>query len=109
MDFVIYWLIAMMYGINVEKMNLYIIVYAKFDGNQLNIKVKNSRSRKRRINKLGNKYLTSKNNKSTHGYGLQVIESIAKKYDGKMMISYGDGWFCNEVANLKTMEEPMNI
>ncbi len=30
----------MMYGINVEKMNLYIIVYAKFDGNQLNIKVK---------------------------------------------------------------------
>lgn len=41
----------------------------------------------------GNSYLTSKNDKASHGFGLKSIESTAKKYDGEMLIKCEDGIF----------------
>lgn len=40
-----------------------------------------------------NSYLTSKNDTSSHGFGLKSIESTAKKYGGEMLIKCEDGIF----------------
>lgn len=46
------------------------------------------------IKKVGNKILTSKKTDTqNHGLGLEIIEDIAKSYNGKYTIEYDDTSF----------------
>lgn len=71
---------------------------AEYQNEQLTISVRNSKSPLQKIRKLDNKYATTKQNKEVHGYGLQIIEKIAKEYGGGMQVRYSSNWFENKVT-----------
>lgn len=74
---------------------------ANIEENKLTIRVENVKSKKQKTRCIDDKFITTKENKSTHGYGMQIIERIAKKYGGSMKVEYRNNRFVNQV----TMEE----
>lgn len=56
------------------------------------LKVRNS-SVKSEIKYVNRLFRTSKKNEAGHGYGLKIINSIVKKYNGEIKINSGDGEF----------------
>lgn len=70
---------------------------AEYKNHQLTIWVKNTKSPLQKIRRLDNRYVTTKKNKEAHGYGLQIIEKIAKEYGGRMQVRYASNWFENRV------------
>ena len=43
-------------------------------------------------------FITTKENKEAHGYGMQIIKRIAKKYNGTMEVEYDETSFVNKVT-----------
>ena len=66
--------------------------------NELKIEVKNVKSTKQKVRLLEDKYITSKKDKSIHGYGMQIIKRTADKYDGNMEVEYTSNSFKNSVT-----------
>jgi hypothetical protein len=62
------------------------------------LEFENIKSVSNKINKLEDKYITSKQDSSAHGYGMQIIERIAKKYNGEMNATYSSESFRNTVV-----------
>lgn len=67
------------------------------DEKGINIIVENVKSSNQKTRTLDGKYITSKKEKDFHGYGMQIIERIAEKYNGYMKVEYGERIFRNNV------------
>ena len=55
-------------------------------------------SAKQKTRRVEDRLISSKKNKETHGYGMQIIERIAKKYGGSMQMEYRDTKFINKIV-----------
>ena len=80
---------------NKEKYLLEGIVNA--DVKEIKIEVKNVKSSKQKVRLLDDKYITSKKDKSIHGYGMQIIKRTVDKYNGNMEVEYTSNSFKNSV------------
>ncbi|MCM1245204.1 MAG: GHKL domain-containing protein [Roseburia sp.] len=73
-------------------------VYIMYSKSRLQIKIRNPFEGER-IKEKGN-YITTKADKTKHGYGLKNIEKIVKKYDGIFEVREEEGEFIAEVILL---------
>ena len=80
-----------------NKENYFLEGIVKSDGKEIKIEVKNVKSSKQKVRLLDDKYITSKKDKSIHGYGMQIIKRIADKYDGNMEVKYTNNSFENSI------------
>ena len=80
---------------NKEKYFLEGIVYV--NEKEIKIEVKNVKSNKQKVRLLDDKYITSKKDKSIHGYGMQIIKRTVEKYNGNMEVEYTNNSFKNSV------------
>lgn len=71
----------------------YIQVNISIYNNYLVIFVKNFCNNTISFNKDENKLLTTKSDKSFHGYGLQIVNDIAVKYNGDCKWEFSEGFF----------------
>jgi hypothetical protein len=76
----------------------YIDVNAHVKDDIFVIEVKNVKSSHQETIELDGRYVSSKENKVGHGYGLYIIKRIAEKYNGKMEIDYTNKYFKNKVS-----------
>ena len=83
---------------NFETSQYHIKASGKIVKEDLVLEFENIKSISNKVNKLEDKYITSKQDTSAHGYGMQIIERIAKKYDGEMNVEYSGEWFKNTVV-----------
>lgn len=83
---------------NFETSKYHIKASGKIVKEDLVLEFENIKSISNKVNKLEDKYITSKQDTSAHGYGMQIIERIAKKYDGEMNVEYSGEWFKNTVV-----------
>lgn len=83
---------AIEYVKNIEDKEKRMIHFALFaQGDCVVFRVKNYFNGK--LNFEGNNIVTTKENKSDHGYGLKSIRLVTKKYGGNMKIITENGWF----------------
>ena len=75
----------------------FISVKASVIGNFLVIKQSNSFYNKIEKNLRG-EFITSKESKDSHGFGLKIIEDICERYDGYCEFEVKDGVFCSTVG-----------
>ena len=68
------------------------IVLAIF-GRQQNKRDKAADKREEERKKSGNHYMTTKKEKHRHGFGLNIIRKIARRYDGEVIIDDGNHQF----------------
>ena len=80
-----------------KKIAYHLKAYGKIEDNMLKICVENVKSPSQKTRRLNNTYVTSKVKKELHGYGMQIIDKIVKKYDGNMKVEYTDTRFCNSI------------
>lgn len=71
---------------------------AEYKGGELIIEVTNLKSKSDKVRRINNNFITTKENKEAHGYGIQIIKRIAEKYGGSMDIEYDDDSFKNRVV-----------
>lgn len=76
----------------------WIRVYIMYSKSRLQIKIRNPFEGER-IKEKGN-YITTKTDKTKHGYGLKNVGKIVKKYDGIFEVREEDGEFIAEVILL---------
>ena len=67
------------------------------EGDAFVIDVENVKSSRQKVVEVNKHYRTSKQDSTGHGYGLQIVERIAKKYRGEMKVSYKKDSFRNKV------------
>lgn len=88
-------------GINDEKINqnlkYHLRVVADYVDGELVVEVKNIKSRSDKVRRINDMFITTKENKDAHGYGIQIIKRVAEKYNGAMTIEYDDNSFDNKV------------
>ncbi|EOU2096407.1 ATP-binding protein, partial [Clostridium perfringens] len=75
----------------INENNKFIFIEGKVVEKFFIIKVENSKVNK--INIKNNKFITDKNNKSSHGLGISSIKNSVKKYNGETVIHYTDDRF----------------
>ncbi|MBQ3545510.1 MAG: GHKL domain-containing protein, partial [Lachnospiraceae bacterium] len=81
-----------------NKENYFLEGIVNADEKEIKIEIKNIKSSKQRVRLLDDKYITSKKDKSIHGYGMQIIKRTADKYDGNMEVEYTSNSFKNSVT-----------
>ena len=42
---------------------------------------------------INDKYITTKNDATAHGYGISNIKEVIEKYDGEYNVNVNNGWF----------------
>lgn len=68
-----------------------IMLTAKVSGENLYIEMGNPYEGD--LKKRGNTYFTTKENSSEHGMGLRIVEAVAERHDGEIIISDADHYF----------------
>lgn len=71
--------------------------FTNYNNNILTIRIKNIKSTSDKVKQLNNNFITTKQNKDVHGYGMQIIKHIAQKYHGSMEVEYNKNIFINTV------------
>lgn len=68
---------------------------AEYKDGELIIEVTNVKSKSARVRRINDNFITTKQNREAHGYGIKIIQRIAEKYSGSMNIEYDDESFTN--------------
>lgn len=68
------------------------------EDDMLVVELENSKCPEQEVQETEGKYISSKDEKDGHGYGLQIIRRIAEKYGGKMEIGSTENYFKNRVT-----------
>ena len=80
-----------------NKENYFLEGIVNADEKEIKIEIKNIKSSKQKVRLLDDKYITSKKDKSIHGYGMQIIKRTVDKYNGDMEVEYTSESFINSV------------